>query len=98
MSAQGYGIQCAVKAKASGILEVKNHLISANNEPTLFVFNDLARFIYEIEGYMYDEEGAPKDEDDHMMENLYRLLLLNTKWAREQKRGKNQKPKNWKVV
>jgi hypothetical protein len=30
---------------------------------------------------MYDKDTQePMDKDDHMMENLYRLMLLNTKW------------------
>ena len=30
---------------------------------------------------MYDEDTQkPQDKDDHMMENLYRLMLLDTSW------------------
>ena len=61
------------------------HLKGPNNEPSLFVFDDCVRFIYEIEGYMWEMKdgkptGKPKDKDDHMMENLYRILLENTQW------------------
>jgi len=77
----GHMLETASKEKTSGILEVKNHLVSANKEPSLFIFNDLIRTIFEIEGYMYDKETQkPKKEDDHMMENLYRIMLLNTIW------------------
>ena len=54
-----------------------------NNEPSLFIFDDLVKTIKEIEGYMWekadiqDKEKAVKVEDD-MMENLYRLILLDT--------------------
>lgn len=77
----GHMLETASKEKTSGILEVKNHLVGANKQPSLFIFDDLIRTIFEIEGYMYDKETQkPKKEDDHMMENLYRLMLLNTVW------------------
>ncbi len=72
------------KDKTSGFLEVKNHLVGPNKKPSLFVFDDVVRFIYEIEGYMYvdkgEHKGKPQDVDDHQCENLYRLLLLNTQY------------------
>ena len=75
-------LEIAVKDRELGILEVKNHLVGPNNEPSIFFFDDLKRTIFEIEGYMYDEDTQkPLDKDDHMMENLYRLLLLNTKYV-----------------
>ena len=78
----GYFLETASKDKSSGILLVKDHLKGPNNLPSLFVFNDLVRFIFEIEGYMWDKETQnPMDKDDHMMENLYRILLLNTIWC-----------------
>ena len=72
-------IQVASKDKNSGILAVKEHLLGPNKEPSLWFFDDLIRTIYEIEGYMWDEKtGKPRDEDDHFMENLYRILLCDT--------------------
>jgi len=79
----GYGLAVATKDKTAGILKVREYLKSANNEPSLFIFKDLKRTVMEIEGYMYDKDGAPTDADDHMMENLYRALLLETKWQSE---------------
>lgn len=77
----GYFLETATKDKTSGILEIRNHLLGPNKEPSLFIFNDLIRTIFEIEGYMYDKETQkPMDKDDHMMENLYRIMLLNTNW------------------
>jgi hypothetical protein len=78
----GYLLETATKDLRSGILEVKKHLIGPNNKPSLFMFDDLIRVRFEIEGYMYDEKTQkPKDENDHMMENLYRTLLLNTQYV-----------------
>lgn len=77
----GYYLDTASKDKTSGILQVKKHLKGPNNEPSLFIFDDMIRTIREIEGYMYDEDTQkPQDKNDHMMENLYRLILLNTRW------------------
>jgi hypothetical protein len=79
---KGYVLEVATKDKAQGILEVKKHLMGPNKKPSIFFFNDLIRTIFEIEGYMWDEETQKcVDKDDHMLENLYRILLLNTKWV-----------------
>lgn len=78
----GYSLEVASKDKVSGILLVKEHFKGANNMPSLFVFNRCVTFLKEIEGYMYDKDtNKPVDKDDHMMENLYRLLLLNTVYS-----------------
>lgn len=72
-------LDVATKDKSAGILEVKSHLMGPNGKPSIWFFDDLVRTIQEIEGYMY-KDGVPVDKDDHMMENLYRLLLLDTQW------------------
>lgn len=77
----GLPLETATKDRDAGIKEIQTHLKGPNNEPSLFVFNDLVRFLYEIEGWMWDKDTQKAaDKDDHMMENLYRLLLLGTKW------------------
>jgi|GEM_PF-1962921 len=77
-------LETASKDKDSGIIAVKSHLKGPNNEPSLFVFDSCTRFIAEIEGYMYEDKGEnmgkPSKEDDDMMENLYRLCLLDTEY------------------
>jgi len=78
----GLTLETATKDKEQGILEMKTHLKGPNNEPSLFFFDDLRRTIYEIEGWMWDKDTQkPQKIDDDQMENLYRLLLLNTKWT-----------------
>jgi hypothetical protein len=75
-------MQVASKDKNSGILEVKNHLKGPNDKPSIFFFDDLVRTRTEIEAYMWDEQTQkPMDKDDHMMENLYRICLLNTQYV-----------------
>lgn len=74
-------LETATKDKDQGILEIKNHLKGPNNEPSIWFFDDLIRTIYEIEGWMWDKDTQKASkEDDDMMENLYRILLLNTQW------------------
>ena len=74
-------LETASKDKDSGLLLVKSHLYGPNKQPSLYIFGDMIRTIFEIEGYMWDKETQkPMDKDDHMMENLYRLTLLDTIW------------------
>ena len=73
-------LDVATKDKSAGILEVKSHLMGPNGQPSLWIFDDCKRTVEEIEGYMY-KDSVPMDKDDHMMENLYRLCLLNTRWS-----------------
>lgn len=85
----GYDLETASKDKNSGILETKSYLRGVNGEPALFIFNDLVRTIFEIEGYMWEmKDGKPTgkamDKDDHMMENLYRAIMLGTKYFDEE--------------
>lgn len=78
----GHSLEVASKDKDSGILEINTHLIGPNKEPSLFIFNDLIRTIYEIEGWTYDKDTQkPAKVDDHMVENMYRILLLNTQYT-----------------
>lgn len=81
LAQHGYYLRVASKDKQSGIIELNNHLLGPNQEPSLFFFNDLVRTIYEIEGWQYDKETQkPAKVSDDMMENLYRILLLDTKY------------------
>lgn len=76
-------LEVASKDKDTGILKVKEHLMSENHEASLFFFDDLIHTIREVENLMWEKpadserEKAQKDEDD-MCENLYRLILLDT--------------------
>jgi len=75
----GYHLEVASKDKDAGILEIKNHLMGPNKKPSMFLFDSCVRTLYEIEGWMWDKEtNKAAKKDDHMMENLYRICLLNT--------------------
>jgi hypothetical protein len=76
-------LEVASKDKDSGIKLIGNHLKGPNHQASLFVFDNCVRTIWEAEGWMWDPNQPDKaiKKDDHQMENLYRLLLLNTKWS-----------------
>jgi len=77
-SAYGYSLSVACKDKEGGIYTINDLLMTENEMPALFFYDRLRRTIMEIEGWMYDEKGKPVKDTDDMMENLYRLCLLNT--------------------
>ena len=54
--------------------------IGKNKKPSIWFFDDLTRVLFEFETYMI-KDGKPIDKDDHMMENLYRILLLDTQYT-----------------
>ena len=68
-----------------------NGVMEFTQEPMLYVFETCVRTIWEFEHWQYNEytgKGAdkkdqsekPQDKDDHMMENLGRVLLDEPKW------------------
>jgi len=74
------------KDKEEGIIQTNEAFLNVHNEPTLLVFNDCVLAIREFESWMYDDAGKPikpKRTDmiqDNQCENLYRLILLGTKY------------------
>jgi hypothetical protein len=72
----------APKDLTRGILEVKRALkerihTQRGAHPRLLFSEDLLETLWEFERYMWDPKHAnkPIDKDDHMMENLYRLVI-----------------------
>lgn len=71
--------EAASKDLTTGISKVKEkleerHVVS--NLPTIYFSPNLAQTMFEFSHYIYDlEKNEPKDENNHMMENLYRLVL-----------------------
>ena len=74
----GIMVEKATKALALGIMKVKDELLKPNN---LFFSPYIEQFHYEIQRYVWDsEKERPKDENDHMMEGMYRLILDDMIW------------------
>lgn len=85
LSRHGMFLETASKNKDAGVLAVKEYLMSENQEPSLFFFDDLVYTIREITGLMWEKEGLSDKEkiskvEDDMCENLYRLILLETEY------------------
>lgn len=72
----GWVVDKATKALQQGILRVKDDLTQPNR---IYLSPYLEETLWEIQRYCWDQkegrENKPVDKDDHMMENLYRLLL-----------------------
>ena len=79
-------LKVASKDKDSGIKNVEDRLIGMNGMPSLFFFRSTnnrykgAGTIWEIQRWAYDENGKPKDENDHFVENLYRVTLTGLRY------------------
>ncbi len=82
----------ASKDKARGIMLVKSLLKDENGKVGLYITRNCTRFRYEITHWRWDtwkkstanvrgEKQKPIDKDDHFMENLYRVCLLNPRWV-----------------
>ena len=67
---------------SGGILQVRRALMSPNGLPSLFVFDTCERTHYEFTRYVWDEwrtdgrteKQKPRDKDDHLLENIRRLV------------------------
>lgn len=75
-----YGLyfQPATKDKRRGINKVRERLLERDpyGKPTIFFSPRLKETLFEFNNYVYDlDKNEPKDENDHMMENLYRAIL-----------------------
>lgn len=69
----------ASKDKSLGINKVREKLAERHpisKLPTIFFSPNLQETLYEFSHYVFDiKKNEPKDENDHMMENLYRAIL-----------------------
>jgi hypothetical protein len=89
LARHGFTLETASKDKDAGILEVKKHLRGPNNKPSIFLLDNCMRTLMEIEGYLWNKDtNKPLDKDDHMLENLYRICLLNTKYVEPEEENK----------
>jgi len=73
----GIELHVASKDKDSGIRNIWDDLQGPNGMPTYFVFDTCERHLYEIQRWVYDEDGKPAKEHDDMMENWYRATLVD---------------------
>ena len=78
LAAHGIYLDVASKDKDSGVRNIKNQLTGVNKIPSLFFFNNCKKHIWEIQRWIYGDDGKPKKEFDHFEENLYRFTLTGT--------------------
>lgn len=93
----GYVLNTASKDENGGITAINELLITENKEPALFVFNHCVKTIEQMEGWMWIE-GKPAKEDEDMCENLYRVVLLDTRYSEMNQKTRSSEAVNWKIV
>ena len=82
----------------AGIDRIKQALRPQFDKSELYVFKSCQETLREFENYVWDEykgrtreekepKNSPRDKDDHMLENLYRILLFNPKYRRPAKQA-----------
>ena len=72
----GLNVIHASKSKTEGIITTQD-IWNPKYPRKIIVMPHLNRFRREIKTYFYDKENKPIDKDDHMMENMYRLVTFN---------------------
>jgi hypothetical protein len=81
LSEHGITLIVASKDKDSGIKNIQTWLKGPNGMPTVYMFEDCERHLYEVKRWVFDDKGKPsKDGSDHFMENFYRYTLTGNRW------------------
>jgi hypothetical protein len=79
-------LNIASKDEPSGIMNIESMLDGPNGIPLLYFFDTLQSnhggygHLFEVERWVRDENGKPKGEYGHFMENLYRKTLDGIKY------------------
>jgi hypothetical protein len=88
LASYGYTLETASKDKTNGIAMVNDLLMTENEMPGLFIFEDMGPVIEQLEDWMFDEKTLlPSKKDDEWCELTYRLVLRNTIWYDHQQRA-----------
>lgn len=83
-------LHVASKDKDSGIMNIKTWLQGPNRMPTCYIFDTCERHFYEVNRWVFDDDGKPcKDCSDHFMENWYRYTLTDTTYSEKRTNDKN---------
>jgi hypothetical protein len=80
LAGHGITLHVASKDKDSGVKNLQSMLRGPNGLPTLYIFDTCDRFLYEVNRWVFDDEGKPIKENDHSMENAYRYTLVGNKY------------------
>ena len=99
LSRNGINLCTYKKDEDGGIKSARTLLKGPNNTPSLSIFDDLPRVIYEIEGYMIDPKTQKTQNfDNDMMDNLYALANEDTQFSDMRSKRRTGPPPNWKVA
>ncbi len=85
----------ATKDLSTGINRVREKLRErdAQGNPTIYFSPRLTQCLFEFSHYIYDlKKQEPKDENNHMMENLYRAILNGLPYVEPPKKAYKSKP------
>lgn len=81
LSIHGITLHIASKDKESGVRNLQTMLKGVNGLATLYVFENCERFQFEVQRWVFDDDGKPsKDCSDHFMENAYRYTLVGNSY------------------
>jgi hypothetical protein len=82
LAAFNYSLETASKDKDNGIIMINDLLMTENEMPGLFVFDDMGIVWDQLEDWSNDPDtGRPsKKQDDDFCELLYRIILKNTQY------------------
>lgn len=101
----GLPVEPAVKDLTYGILKTQQKFRERDGEyPTILVHESCEEFLWEIDRYVWKPETEkPVDENDHMMENLYRAVLNGLDYKSNTSDFKAPKPQpintqSWKAA
>ena len=74
-------LETGSKQKEDGILNINNALESTFGSPSLYFFRNASpKMFRQLENLVYEDNGSVSKEDDDAFENLYRLMLLDTRY------------------
>lgn len=73
LASHGITLMVASKDKDSGIRNIWKGLEGVSGRPTYYIVNTCKQHLFEINRWVYDEDGKPAKENDHFMENWYRV-------------------------
>ena len=72
-------LEKAPKNKTEGIAKTRDAL--GVRPPQIVFLKHMHRTIGELRSYHYDKENKPVDKDDHMMENMYRMVVTGLQYV-----------------
>lgn len=82
-------VEPATKDLTTGIIKVRERLKERDPQghPTIYFSPRLTQTLFEFSHYIYDlKKNEPKDENNHMMENLYRGILSGLSYVEPPKK------------